>query len=301
MSDMSDLYDQVIFALNSLQNKNTLKYIEACHFLLSLEKTSSFYNIVSHYFRHPEKIENFIKTLTVNSQLTGNHCNSNMPLDDNYKAATNLQMSVVDAVITKNTKFLSLQQNSLSEEIQISHTNLRACSSALILHFTSLFGHSFLNYLLPFLWKNLFLNSNFKKMEAGIFLFNKIRSELSDRVFLFPCFVARLLDYMNKDNILLQVPTVFTLANCTKICTNLHDSQFLEPLFQNIPEILLSSNTHLQEVTCFLILKLIFYFGNYLQKFTPKLSICVNSAYNNSQNKSLWLIRAKNACTKYNT
>ena len=301
MSDMSsDLYDQVYSALDSLQNTDTLKYIEACNFLLTLEKTKSFYNIISHYFRHPEKIENFIKTLTVNSQLTGNHCNSNMPLDDNYKKATNLQMSV-DTVITTNTKYFSLQENSLSEEIKISHTNLRACSSALILQFTSIFGHSFLKYLLPFLWKNLFLNPNFKHMEAGIFIFNKIRSELSDTAFMFPCFVARLLDFMNKDNILLQVPTIFTLANCTKICTHLHDNQFLEPLFQNIPEILVSTNPHLQEVTCFLILKLIFYFGNYLQKFTPKLSISVNSAYYNSQNRSLWLIRAKNACKKYGT
>ena len=117
---------------------------------------------------------------------------------------------------------------------------------------------------------------------------------------MFACFVARLLDFMTTDNIVLQVPAIFTLANCTKICIQLHDSQFLEPLYQNIPEILQSSNNHLQEVVCFLILKLIFYFENYLQKFTPKLSNAVNSAYYNNQNRSSWLIKAKSACQKFN-
>ena len=133
---MTDLYDGVIFALGNLQSTDTMTYIESCKYLISLEKTNTFYEIVSHYFRKPDRLDSFMNILISNSQMTRNQCLLQMSLDARNMAST---------------KYVSLQQNELNEEIEISHQNIRSCSSDLILHFASFFGTDFLKHFLPYI------------------------------------------------------------------------------------------------------------------------------------------------------
>ena len=175
--------------------------------------------------------------------------------------------------------FVSLEENSIEEDIHASEENIRFFSSNLLLHLANRYDSYFLSIFLPFAWKELFLSHTFQKQEVGMFLFNKLEPIMYDNDVTIHPFIARMLDFMNSPDLEIKITAATTLIKYIKQCVSFTDSQFLEPVFQNVLPFLLSQNNQIQDTGCLLILKLYYFFGEQLSHFTKQINVHVTQAY----------------------
>lgn len=255
---MTDEWDQISHSLHDLYNQDPTIYINACKFLMRKSNSLIFREIVSN------KLEDLLTLLAKNSELSDRETLLKFYNHEEYEAGLD---------------FVSLEENSIEEDIQASEENIRFFSSNLLLHLANRYDSYFLSIFLPFAWKELFLSHTFHKKEVGIFLFNKLEPIMYDNDVTIHIFIARMLDFMNSPDLEIKITAATTLIKYIKHCVSFTDSQFLEPVFQNVLPFLLSQNNQIQDTGCLLILKLYYFFGEQLSHFTKQINVHVTQAY----------------------
>ena len=234
MSDENQ-FEQICYNLHGLQTKDPLQFIKSCTYLISQSKTLNFRTIVVN------KLDSLIQLLTQKSQLSDKERNLKFYDIDEHK---------------KGCFFISLEENTLTEEINANTENIRHFSSSLLKELAITFDSYFLDIFLPYSWRDLFLGRTPEKLEVGMYLFQLFEPTIYNNDVKIHVYIARLLDIMNYEDITLKITAIQTLTKYVRHCTNFHKAQFLHPVFQNTLKLILSQNKQVLNSSCILLIKI---------------------------------------------
>ena len=175
--------------------------------------------------------------------------------------------------------FISLEENTLTEDINANTDNIRHFSSSLLKELAITFDSYFLNIFLPYSWRELFLGRTPEKLEVGMYLFQLLEPIIYNNDVTIHVFIARLLDIINYQDITLKITAIQTLTKYVRHCKQFHQSQFLHPVFQNALKLILSQNKQILNSSCILIIKIFDIFEGELDQFSNPICNHINKAY----------------------
>ena len=271
-------FDQICFSLHELQTEDPIPYVAACTYLMSQSNSLIFRAMVAN------KLPFLIQLLTKNSELSDKERKLTFHDHDEYQGGLD---------------FISIEENSLEEDINATTTNIRHFSSSLLKHLATSFDSYFLNIFLSYAWKELFLGRTPEKLEVGMFLFQELEPTIYENDFKLHVYIARMLDVMNYQDLTLKITATQTLTKYVRHCKHFASSQFLDPVFQNVLPFILSQNNQVLNSGCILIIKLFDVFEDKLGQFSNSLCVHVNRAYKiRSFGDYPWLDEVKILCRR---
>ena len=160
------------------------------------------------------------------------------------------------------------------------HNYERYYSKDLMIALCRQFGETFFSIFSALVWRSCFLNNNVKKIESGIFLFNRLHEYITVTTMPHFCqIIAKLISFLEHPNVEIQTASLVTLTNFTEHCIDLESSQFAIPFFEKLLPFIHHENMDIQRNACFAVLELHKHFEPFLGPQTHLLNRAVQTAY----------------------